>query len=114
MEYIIKQATGKKSTGLQSDDVRVKSPLIEVADTAVGESEFDDSNGIVFIELSTGESHLAIISVNVMLAVGGDALITATKDNASTFNFYVEDNIIKAQNLTGGDLSYRILRISAE
>jgi len=116
MFYNIKGGNGKVQGSLGIDDLKFKVNEVIVPDTEVYATLFDDSPGRLMLTLSTGALCYAFMidgAISV-ISVLASASITGDKDNATTFNIYLEDNVIKVQNLTGADVGFKLSRLSHE
>jgi hypothetical protein len=70
----------------------------DVLTTTIADTDY----GLVIVRESTGtEACVFLIAGGTIEKIGTDATFTVTKDNASTYNVYFEDNVIKVQNKVG-------------
>jgi hypothetical protein len=85
---------GVKSTIASDTD----SDTNDVLTTTIANTDY----GLVVVRESIGtEACVYLIAGGTIEKIGTDATFTVTKDNASTYNVYFEDNVIKVQNKVG-------------
>lgn len=91
----------------QKDDMTGIAPSIAIADAGVLDTGISDFTGHFNIDLGSDSAIIPCTIASDAEVLGtkiGAAVITTTKDTASSVNVYVEDGNIKIQNLTGGSV----------
>ena len=96
-------ATGSKFVAeTASDD---DSDTSDVLVTTIANTEY----GMLMVRESVGtEACMYMIAGGNIEKVSSDATFTVTKDNASTYNVYFEDTVIKVQNKVGDDKNINV------
>jgi hypothetical protein len=85
-----------EDTDSDKDDVLV---------TTISNSDY----GMIIVRETAGtEACLYLIAGGTIEKISTDATFTVTKDNASTYNVYFENNVIKVQNKVGDDKDIRV------
>jgi hypothetical protein len=91
----------------QCDERTGLAPSQAIADAATLDTGISDFTGHISVDAGADSAIVecyVTAGVQIIGAVTGGAEFSATKDNVSTLNIYVEGGSIIIQNSTGGDL----------
>jgi len=89
----------------------LSSEILTIADAAVGATTIAAKAGKIIVDEGSNSANIDIINTADTVTTvkeNGPALITITKDNASTINIYVENDVVNVQNLTGAEITVTV------
>lgn len=89
-----------------SDRVNITGTVVDapLANAAVYVTPLDDSAQVLYFE-SGANSATFHVDAGAIVVVSAGAVFSGVKATAAKINVYVEDNVIKIQNLTAGAVS---------
>lgn len=102
-----KGQAGNKYSESEQQAVKVAGYSETLANAEVLTSDIDEKTGLLLVEDNTNDNG-GVVSLHnnggtaTPTKQAGAAAITIAKDTASSVNVYVEDGVVKVQNLTGG------------
>ena len=99
-------SSGKSVLEVQHEGISVKGDIsLELDDTQVFTTDFDSVGMYIITTETVGDGGLfSVIKTAGTLStsdISTPAIITMVKDTASSLNIYIEDGVVKVQNLTG-------------
>jgi hypothetical protein len=105
--------TGESVFVIEHEGIEVKGATeAGVIDTGVVVTDFAGVGNYIVSDDTTGDGGtISVIETAGTLStvkLSGPAVITVTKDTASSVNVYIEDGVLKVQNLTGGAIDLTV------
>lgn len=84
-------------------------PAVTIANAAVYDTGISGLTGSIALSIGTDSTNVSchVAADAQVIALSGSAKFNAAKANANTVNVYVENGVIKIQNLTGAAIELK-------
>lgn len=103
-------ADGKLGAKGQVVSTEIIGEVGTLADTEILVSKFEKA-GLYIVDAGDDSTIIKVKATGGTVAtelIGASTNITVTKDNADTINVYVEDDVVKVQNLLGSEIDVAV------